>query len=221
LGRLDDQVKIRGFRIETGEIASHLTAHPEVRHAAVIPVPQAGGTRLAAYVVSHPGRSPAPAELRTFLRMRIPEYMMPASFSIIDALPLTPHGKLDRRALPPPVEQREEARAEEETPTDAERTIAAVWTELLGIERVDVDENIFDMGANSILIIQAQQRLQERGGWVVPILDLFRYSTVRALAASLTGTTGSDDALLSTAADRATNLRNARQRRAQIRGAAQ
>jgi amino acid adenylation domain-containing protein len=221
LGRLDDQVKIRGFRIETGEIASHLSAHPEVRDAVVIPVRQVEGTRLAAYVVSHPERSPAPAELRAFLRIRIPEYMMPASFTIIDAVPLTPHGKLDRRALPAPVEQRREARADEETPTDAERTIAAVWAELLGLERVGVDENIFDIGANSILVIQVQQRLRERGGWIVSILDLFRYPTVKALAAFLTGMAGSHDALLSTAADRAANLRNARQRRAQIRGAAQ
>jgi pristinamycin I synthase-3/4 len=221
LGRLDEQVKIRGFRIEPGEIASHLTAHPAVEYAAVIPVRQAGETRLAAYVVSHPEMSSAPAELRAFLRTRIPEYMMPTSFTIIDALPLTPHGKLDRRALPAPVERREEVRAQERTPTDAERTIAAVWAELLGVDRVGVEDNIFDMGANSILIIRAQERLHECGGWVVPILDLFRHPTVKALAASLTGTKGSDGSLLSTAADRATNLRSARLRRAQIRDVAQ
>jgi aryl carrier-like protein len=216
LGRLDDQVKIHGFRIETGEIASHLAAHPTVRHAAVISVRPTGRTRLAAYVVAHPQMSPTPAELRAFLRARIPEYMMPASFTIIDALPLTPHGKLDRSALPEPVEQREDVRTESEASTDAEKAIAAIWSELLGVERVGMDENIFDIGANSILVIEAQQRL-ERGGWIVSILDFFRYPTVKALAVSLAGSPDSRDSSLRTATDRAMQLRNARQRRSQMR----
>jgi acyl-coenzyme A synthetase/AMP-(fatty) acid ligase/aryl carrier-like protein len=220
LGRLDQQVKIRGFRIETGEIVSCLETHPAVQHAAVIPVRQAGETRLAAYVVAHPWMSPKPAELRAFLRASIPEYMLPFSFTMIDVLPLTPHGKLDRLALPPPLEQQGEVAARSQTPTDVEKSIAAVWAELLGVERVGVDENIFDIGANSILIIQAQARLRECG-WVVPILELFRHPTVAALAAFLTETKRSDDSLLSAAAERASNLRSARQRRARIRDAAQ
>jgi amino acid adenylation domain-containing protein len=216
LGRLDDQVKINGFRIEVGEIASHLAAHPAVRHAAVISVQAAGRTRLAAYVVAHPQMLLVPAELRAFLRQRIPEYMMPASFTMIDALPLTPHGKLDRSALPEPVEQREEGSTESEASTDAEKAIAAIWSELLGVEHVGINENIFDIGANSILAIEAQQRLQ-RGGWMIPILDFFRYPTVKALAEALTRPAESQDVSLRAAIDRATQLRDARQRRAQVR----
>jgi amino acid adenylation domain-containing protein len=216
LGRLDDQVKIHGFRIETGEIASHLATHPAVGQAAVIAVSQAGRQRLAAYLVARPQMSPEPSELRTFLRTLIPEYMMPASFTMIDALPLTPHGKLDRKALPEPTEQREGPRAGSQASSDAEKAIAAVWSELLGVERVGVDENIFDLGANSMLVIEAQQRLQ-RNGRTIAILDFFRYPTVKALAASLAGSPEPDDSLLRTANDRSAQMRNARQRRNQTR----
>jgi amino acid adenylation domain-containing protein len=182
LGRLDAQVKVRGFRIEPGEIEAVLRRHPDVVECAVVArAAGAGDTRLVAYVV---GTAEAEA-LRAHVGRSLPEYMVPGAFVPLDALPLTPNGKLDRKALPAPEGSSYAAREYEAPRTEAERTVAAVWAEVLGVERVGAHDRFFDLGGHSLLLVRAQARLREAFGQPVPITHLFRYLTVSALAAAL------------------------------------
>jgi acyl carrier protein len=190
LGRGDHQVKIRGYRIELGEIETALVEHPEVAAAVVVVrEDRPGQKRLVGYTAARPGGLPAGAEeLRTFLRRRLPEYMLPATFVSLAELPLTPNGKLDRTALPAP-QGRPDLEAEYVGPADEmERSVAAIWEEVLGIERVGLHDNFFDLGGHSLLLIQIHDRLRERfgaGAGNLPIVDLFKYPTVSALARHL------------------------------------
>ncbi|HEX7184605.1 MAG TPA: amino acid adenylation domain-containing protein [Thermoanaerobaculia bacterium] len=194
LGRSDTQVKVRGFRIELGEIEAALTAHPAVREAVVlVREDKAGDQRLVACVIPEEGEPALTlAELRRFLRARLPDYMLPSELALRDAWPVTPTGKLDRRALlqrPPSQAGRETARAAGEPPrTGIERTIAAIWSAVIGREEIDAHENFFDLGGHSLLMIEVQTRLREALGREVAIVDLFRYPTVAALAEFLEGT---------------------------------
>jgi amino acid adenylation domain-containing protein len=183
LGRADHQVKIRGFRIEPGEIESALRGHPAVREALVVVRADGGEKRLAGYVVPADGQAPDPAGLRAWLRERLPDYMVPAAWCVLDAFPLGSAGKVDRRALPAP----EGARPAAAVPprTDAERKVAAVWAEVLGVESIGAHEGFFDLGGHSLLLVKVQGRLQEAFGAPVPITHLFRYLTVSALASAL------------------------------------
>ncbi|HEX8241937.1 MAG TPA: amino acid adenylation domain-containing protein, partial [Longimicrobium sp.] len=187
LGRLDHQVKIRGHRVETGEIEAVLAEHPRVRESAVIAREDTpGDARLVAYVVAAEAASPpAPAELREHLKARLPEYMVPAAWVAMDALPLNPNGKVDRLRLPAPGE-RERAQAAEAAPRSAmEQAIAAVWQEVLGLGHVGVDENFFEIGGHSLLLARLQERLNEELGASLTFVDLFQFSTVAALAEHL------------------------------------
>ncbi|HEU0078641.1 MAG TPA: beta-ketoacyl synthase N-terminal-like domain-containing protein, partial [Longimicrobiaceae bacterium] len=182
LGRTDTQVKVRGFRIEPGEIEAALSGHPEVREARVIVWEDAPGEkRLVAYVVGGVEAD----ELREHLRRSLPEYMVPAAFVALDALPLTPNGKLDRKALPAPEGSSYATRVYEAPRTEAERKVAAVWAEVLGVESVSAHDRFFDLGGHSLLLVRVQARLREAFGQPVPITHLFRYLTVSALAAAL------------------------------------
>ncbi|HSU17312.1 amino acid adenylation domain-containing protein, partial [Longimicrobium sp.] len=189
LGRADQQVKIRGFRIETGEVEAVLAAHPEVSAAAVVARDEGGGERrLVAYVVAAPGTAARPASaLRAHVAERLPDYMVPAAFVALDALPLTGNGKLDRRALPAP-EEAEGARAADAyvaPATPAEVELAEVYREVLGVERVGVDDNYFALGGDSIrsvLVVAAARRR----GLAISIRQLHRHQTVRDLAAAAT-----------------------------------
>jgi hypothetical protein len=186
LGRTDHQVKLRGFRIEPGEIEAALCRHPDVREAAVLArqdMPE--DTRLVAYAAAREGKSPAISELRAFLRARLPEYMVPSAFVMLGALPLTPNGKLDRRALPPPDRAHPELGGTLPR-TPGEETVAAIWREVLQLERVGVHDNFFDLGGHSLLLVRVHGRLRETfPRRDVSIVDLFRHSTVAALAAYL------------------------------------
>jgi acyl carrier protein len=185
LGRADDQVKIRGFRIELGEVVAHLGRAPEVREAAVLPRSDGPlGRRLVAYVVPEPESPPGADALRRHLRRRLPAYMVPATFVFLDTLPLTPNRKLDRRALLAVDDRgREEAGPRGEGPdTEAEHAIAAIVREVLGRERVGVEENFFDLGGNSLLLVQVHARLEEAFGVEIAVVELFNHPTVRALA---------------------------------------
>jgi amino acid adenylation domain-containing protein len=215
LGRVDQQVKVRGFRVELGEVESHLLTHPAIHEAVVRPVQHAGEMRLAAWLVLRTDCSVLPTELRAFLRPRIPEYMVPGSFTFLKTLPLTVHGKLDSRALPPPVELPTEVDGRRLPKTEIESMLAAIWTELLGVEHVDLDQNIFDLGAHSLLIVQVQERLREQG-WEVTVLDVFRYPTVQQLAAHLAGKVDHIDSSLAASEDRAVRQRGAREMRAKL-----
>ncbi|MGM7649073.1 amino acid adenylation domain-containing protein, partial [Nocardia sp. JW2] len=179
VGRNDFQVKIRGFRIELGEIDAVLTAHDDVDFAATIGrTTDAGATILVSYVRPVPGRAVEPAALVEFVAQQLPAHMVPASVMVLDEIPLTPAGKLDRRALPEPVLAPREFR----TPTsDIEAIIAAVFAEVLGVDAVGLDDSFFALGGDSILSIQLVSRAKDRGVLFKP-RDVFEKRSVAGLA---------------------------------------
>ena len=187
LGRTDEQVKVRGFRIELGEIEAVLTQHPHVRQVAVLAVTDATQEkRLDAFIVPEPAAVPTGGELRGFLQLKLPEYMIPASFKLLNALPLTPHGKVDRRALASLSAAPLATGAEYVAPrTEAEKAIAEVWRDVLKVERVGAHDNFFDLGGHSLLLVQLQRRLQTVLKRELSVVDLFRYPSVAALAGYL------------------------------------
>jgi amino acid adenylation domain-containing protein len=184
LGRIDHQVKVRGFRIEPGEIEAALRRHPAVEEAVVVPRGDGAERALAAWVVYSGAVSGAvsPDELRAFLRETLPVYLVPASVALLDRLPLTPNGKVDRRALARRAPEVRPAAASAPPRTELERTLAAAWAELLGLERVGLDESFFDLGGHSLLLARLQRVLHERLDREVPLLALFEHPTVGALA---------------------------------------
>ncbi|MFF9672031.1 non-ribosomal peptide synthase/polyketide synthase [Streptomyces eurythermus] len=184
VGRADDQIKIRGFRVEPAEIEARLTAHPAVAEAVVSLYEDAGRKRLAAHLVPAEGADvPSAAGLRAHLAAGLPDYMLPAAFVTVPELPLTANGKVDRRRLPAPDWAAGADRDHREPRTDTERTLAGIWAELLGVERVGVDDNFFMLGGDSILSIQVVSRARAAGLALTP-RDLFRHPTVAALAAA-------------------------------------
>ncbi|GLW14755.1 non-ribosomal peptide synthetase [Streptomyces sp. NBRC 13847] len=188
VGRADDQIKIRGFRVEPAEIEAALTRHDSVAEAVLTVLAEGGRKRLVAHLVPAPGTSvPPAAELRAFLAEVLPDYMLPAAFVTLDALPLTRNGKVDRRRLPAP-DWTAATTAEHRAPrTEAERILAEIWCALLGIDRVGVEDNFFMLGGDSILSIQVVSRARRAGLTLTP-RDLFRHPTIAALAAA-TGAT--------------------------------
>jgi len=173
LGRIDHQVKVRGFRIELGEIEAVLRSHSSVRDCIVL----ARENRLIAYVVGVDA-----AGLRAFLGRRLPEYMVPAAFALLDALPLSPNGKIDRKALPDP----QGSHAPSAAPSDpVEELIAGIWAEVLGIDRVGVHESFFALGGHSLLATQVISRLRGALGVELPLRQLFETPTVADLARAL------------------------------------
>ena len=183
LGRNDFQVKIRGFRIELGEIEAKLGACAGVQEAVVVAREDAQGElRLVAYAVAQPGADPAPDGLRAALAARLPGYMVPAALIVLDAWPLTPNGKLDRAALPPP--DLDTRRAAPDTPhAGFEADLAALWQALLGVPLVGRDDNFFDIGGHSLLAVQLVARMREVLGIDVALADVFTHPVLAALAA--------------------------------------
>ncbi|MEW6612820.1 MAG: amino acid adenylation domain-containing protein [Pseudomonadota bacterium] len=190
LGRIDHQVKIRGFRIETGEIESTLVRHPAVRDCVVLAVDDpVGGKRLAAYFTCD-GAAPSAAALRAFLQERLPEYMVPAALVHLDALPLSPNGKVDRKALPAP-DATLEARTDFVAPRDAvEQQLAQIWAELLGTGQVGVRDNFFALGGHSLMATQLTARVRAAFQVELPLHKLFEAPTVAGLAETITGLRG-------------------------------
>ncbi len=184
-GRADLQVKIRGFRIEPGEIEAALGALPEVREAVVAVREERGEKRLVAYIVSELDGVSA-AFLRRSLRARLPVYMVPSAFVFLERLPITPNGKVDRRALPAPAETRDD-RAFVAPEGDLEEKIAAVWREVLGVETVGVEDNFFDAGGHSLLLVRLHSRLQEALGREISLMNLFSHPNIRSQAEHLGG----------------------------------
>ena len=189
LGRVDHQVKIRGFRIELGEIESVLTSHPAIAQAVVTGREDRPGERyLAAYVRSVGAPAPAGPELRAFLKERLPDYMVPSTFTELEAFPLTPNGKVDRLRLPEPDGRRGSSRGSLVAPrSELEHTIAQVWRDVLRLDEVGVDDNFFDLGGHSLLLVRVQARLRETLAQEVPIVGMFQYPTIRTMAAHLAG----------------------------------
>ncbi|MFD0275028.1 amino acid adenylation domain-containing protein [Kitasatospora sp. NPDC127111] len=188
LGRIDQQVKIRGLRIEPGETEALLRAQPGIADAAVIVrEDNPGDKRLVGYLVLAAGaEEPEPAALRAALKLSLPDHQVPTAFPVLDALPLTPNGKLDRRALPAP-KARRAGGGVQRPETEAERVLAEIWAEVLGVPEVGTDEDFFDLGGHSLLATQvvarARKRLTEAGARPVSVMDLFTCRTVRELAA--------------------------------------
>ena len=183
LGRLDDQVKIRGFRIELGEIEAALTGLPEIREAVVV-VREAttGNKQLAAYLVLEPGLEPPVSTIRAKLKEKLAEYMIPSTLALLDSLPLTRNGKVDRTALTAPDRIRSVSNKEVAEPrTEAERLLSAIWAEVLGLEKVGIDENFFEIGGDSILAIQIIARANKAGLRLSPD-QIFRRQTIAEMA---------------------------------------
>ncbi|HEV2148332.1 MAG TPA: amino acid adenylation domain-containing protein [Longimicrobiaceae bacterium] len=181
LGRTDAQVKVRGFRVELGEIEIALERHASVHEAVVLLREDAPGERrLVAYVVPD-GAAPTPAELREHLREQLPEYMVPGAFVLLEALPLTTSGKIDRKALPAP-EGAESAEAGYVAPrTPTEEVLAGIWGDVLGVERVGVEESFFELGGHSLLATRVASRVREAFGVELPLRALFEAPTVARL----------------------------------------
>ncbi|MES1241996.1 MAG: amino acid adenylation domain-containing protein [Acidobacteriota bacterium] len=187
LGRIDGLVKLRGFRIETGEIEALLERIPGVRQAVVVlreDVP--GDRRLVAYLTPGEGGVPRVGDLLAALKQDLPEYMLPSGFVTLEAFPLTPNGKVDRRALPAPEGARPDLGTAYVAPRGAiERTMAEIWRDVLRVEKVGAHDNFFDLGGQSLLLIQVHARLSEELGQDLSLIELFQYPTLASLSAHL------------------------------------
>jgi acyl-coenzyme A synthetase/AMP-(fatty) acid ligase len=184
-GRSDDQVKVRGYRVELGEVESALSAHPDVACAAVRLFERAGVSALHAYVVSANG-SVSESGLAQYARSRLPAYAVPSGITLLAALPLTTAGKVDRSALIPPGPAGHASPASADPPgSDLERLVLSIWCEVLGVARVARDENFFEVGGNSMAIIEVQVCLMQALDRPVRMVDLFRFPTIRSLAGYL------------------------------------
>ena len=186
VGRTDHQVKIRGFRIEPGEVEEVLREHPALADAAVVVRQRAAGDlQLAAYTVVRRGETATAADLRRFLRERLPDFMIPAAFVSLDALPLTASGKVDRRALPNPDWSGDGAAREGEfvaPRTSTERQLAAIWSEVLNVERIGAHDNFFDLGGNSLLAMRLAPRVRNVFSVDLPPITLFAAPSLSELA---------------------------------------
>ncbi|HEX3530750.1 MAG TPA: amino acid adenylation domain-containing protein [Thermoanaerobaculia bacterium] len=191
LGRLDHQVKIRGFRIELGEIEAALRQHPAVGEAVAVAMSEADGASLAAFVVPAGDMAPPARELRDFLRQRLPEAMIPAAFVPLAALPLTHNGKLDRRRLPRPAFVRP-ATAAVAPRTPVEEVLAVVWAELLGVERVGVEDDFFELGGHSLKAAQLASRVLATFGVELPLRAFFLAPSVAGVAALIAEARGGE-----------------------------
>lgn len=183
LGRIDNQVKIRGFRIELGEIEAVLSQHPDVRETVVIATENlALDKQLVAYVVCHQQPAPAISDLRRFLKEKLPEYMVPSAFVVLEALPLTSNGKVDRRALPAP-EKRSELEESFVAPhTPIEEMLASIWGNILSIDSVGVSDNFFELGGHSLLGARLLAEIEKVFKKKLPLSAIFQSPTVEQLA---------------------------------------
>ncbi|MDZ7959081.1 MAG: amino acid adenylation domain-containing protein [Aulosira sp. DedQUE10] len=184
IGRSDHQVKIRGFRIELAEIEAVLCQHPSVREAVVVAREDAGEKRLVAYLVSNDRglENSNFSNCRSFLKERLPDYMLPSSFVMLEALPLTPNGKVNRQALPAPEQVRLQTHPLKTPSTPVEEVIAGTWAQILSVEQVNIDDNFFELGGHSLLATQVVSQLRAAFSIDLSLRSLFEYPTVTALA---------------------------------------
>ena len=182
LGRMDGQIKLRGFRIELGEIEAAVALHPSVKQAVVLlREDMPGDKRLIAYLVPNPGGIPAAGEIRTFLLAKLPDYMVPSGFITLASFPLTPNGKIDRKALPAPdwaKQPRGNAYVEPRTPE--EKTMCSIWAEVLRLDRVGINDNLFELGADSLHVFQIVARANKAGIDVKP-RQILQFRTIAAV----------------------------------------
>ena len=195
LGRADQQVQIRGFRVELGEIETVLMEHETVGQAVVVARENASGQKqLVAYVVAH-GKNCTVSELRLFLSSKLPNYMVPSTFVFIEKLPLTPSGKVNRRALPTPKDIRPELETGYIAPrSEVEKIVSKVWQEVLGTDKVGVSDNFFDLGGSSLQMARIQAKLHNRHKLSISMVDLFRYPNIKLLVKNLSNNQNETDA---------------------------
>ncbi|MGB6648698.1 MAG: amino acid adenylation domain-containing protein, partial [Bacteroidota bacterium] len=182
LGRMDHQVKIRGFRVELGEIEAALRTHHEVQEVVVLVREDSPGIkRLTAYIVPDQDPGPSAGSLRDFLKERLPDYMVPSAYVVMDEFPLNSNEKVDRKSLPvPDMEAEEEERGVPRTPV--EEMLAGIWSQVLGVEKVGINDNFFDLGGHSLLATQLTSRIRKAFGVELPLRTIFEYSTVAGVA---------------------------------------
>jgi acyl-coenzyme A synthetase/AMP-(fatty) acid ligase/acyl carrier protein len=162
LGRIDQQVKIRGFRVELGEIEARLGQHPAIRESVVVAYTKNAQATLVAYLVTDWDPPPVTDDLRAYLRQRLPDYMLPASFILMEEMPLTPNGKIDRKALPEPDRSRPTLTQGYVTPeTEIEQLLTTIWQEVLGLDKVGRYDNFFDLGGDSISVMQVMIQVSQ------------------------------------------------------------
>ncbi|NBD08734.1 non-ribosomal peptide synthetase [Corallococcus silvisoli] len=220
LSRADDQVKIRGFRIELGEVEAAVRRHPAVRDAFLMAREDApGDKRLVAYLVFSDAAAPTHTDLNTFLAEALPPYMLPSAYVPLSTLPLSPNGKVDAKALPAPEGVRLASAVAYAQPQSAvERSVASIWQAVLKVERVGLHDNFFELGGNSLLIAQAHRRLREELGADLALVDMFKFTTVSALAQHLANKGEDAGAASQKIKDEAERRRAAQARRQQARG---
>ena len=187
LGRIDQQVKIRGFRIELEEIRLAVLQHPAVKEAVISTYGDSiEDRRLAAYVVAAAERELSSSDLRDYLKERLPEYMVPSAFMLLEKLPLNSSGKVDYHALPQPERLNVVLKNDYVAPrTDGEQLLRNIWHEVLGVERIGIYDNFFDLGGQSILLLKVQRKMQEAFQHEISLIDLFKYPTINLLAERL------------------------------------
>jgi aspartate racemase len=186
LGRIDHQVKIRGYRIELGEIESVLATHPSVHHCVVVAREEPGEKRLVAYMVPTRDQRPVGRILREFLQAKLPDYMMPSAFVVLEAMPLTPNGKVDCKALPLPTRDNSAIEREYVAPRDRlEQDLVAIWESVLGINPIGINDNVFDLGVDSLTAAQLFARIEKTIGKGLPPAPLFQAPTIEKLAGLL------------------------------------
>ncbi|MFP5270445.1 amino acid adenylation domain-containing protein [Coleofasciculus sp.] len=187
LGRIDEQVKVRGFRIELGEIETILTQHPAVAETAIaLRQDERENPSLVAYVVLQPEQTLTSSQVRRFLAQKLPSYMIPSALMVLDKLPLTPNGKINRRALPAPDwSQRNPEQTYIAPRTPIEEVIAGIWTQVLGVQQVGVEDNFFDLGGHSLSATQVISRVRNVFPVELPLRTLFESPTVASLADSI------------------------------------
>jgi acyl carrier protein len=186
LGRLDDQVKIRGYRMEPAELEVALERHPGVRQAALVPRERDGTLTLAAFYTRREGADPTAGDLREFLRALVPDYMIPASFAALDAFPVTPSGKINRRGL---LAVRDLGAGGPEAPTRPtnaiEEQLVAIWQDVLGTANIGTRDSFFELGGHSLTAVRVMGRIQQAFGTSVALSEIFRTPTVSDLAVTV------------------------------------
>lgn len=187
IGRADFQVKIRGFRIELGEIEAVLEKHPQVQQSVVLAQPDsAGEKRLVAYLLADPAEPLEMEQLRDFVALRLPDYMVPFAFVTLESLPLTPNGKVDRRALPPLSEIAPATARQIVPPRDElEQQLVTLWQEVLGVEAVGITDNFFELGGHSLLAAMLTDQIEQSFNRALPLSTVFQSPTIEQLAAEL------------------------------------
>ena len=196
LGRMDHQVKIRGYRVELGEIDNVVRSYDAIHEGAVILREDSpGDKRLVAYVSLVDNSGYSEEKLKQILKDRLPEFMVPSVFVVMPALPQTPNGKIDRKALPKPtvVATNTNVAPLVQPSNDTETLIAGIWQNVLNVPNVGLDDNFFDIGGHSLLVVQVLQHLRKNFEKSVQMTDLFRYTTVRMLANYFSSEGGNDE----------------------------